>query len=192
MVVLSFSFSMNKLISLNKFTFFLDHLKSYLLPLADKISEQDTRDYTYDGVINKQLFFRAGGLGKLVDDEYGSEIVDESSLAKWIAYKKRDKFMPFFQFEFAVQRRFSAVKFHMVNKESRIEVFSQVKILFSDDGTKFEKELVYLTTAAERHSSSAFIITVPIPDVTTRHVKCIFTQTAQWMLFSEVDFTSGM
>ena len=164
---------------------------SYLLPLADKVVDANTNDYTYDGATNTKLAFKAGGLGKLVDDVYGKDIVSLKSYSKWVAYKKRDKFMPFFQFDFAVKRRFSAVKFHMLNKGSKIQVFSKVRILFSSDGRNFGKEKVYLTTAAERHSSSAFIITVPIPEVIAKHIKCIFTQNAELMLFSEVDFASG-
>lgn len=160
--------------------------------MADKLSEQNTVDYSYDGSVDTKLAFKAGGVGKLVDDEYGSEILNLQSLSKWVAYRKRDKFMPFIQFDFAVKRRFSAVKFHMINKDSNIQVFSQVKVLFSNDGRQFAKELIYLTTAAERHSSSAFVITVPVPEVIAKYVKCIFTQTAQWMLFSEIDFTSGI
>ena len=159
--------------------------------MADKLADQDTRDYTYDGITDTKLAFKAGGLGKLVDDEYGSEILDSSSLSKWIAYKKRDNFMPFVQFDFAVKRRFSAVKFHVINKGSNIQVFSKVNIHFSTDGKNFERQFVYLTTAAERHSSSAFIITVQLSNVIAKHIKCIFTQNTKWMLFSEVEFTSG-
>jgi len=166
-------------------------LLSYLLPLADKFAGQNTKDYTYDGATNTKLAFKAGGLGKLTDDEYGSNAFATLSLSKWIAYKKRITFMPFFQFDFASKRRFSAVKFHMINRGSNIQVFSKVSILFSNDGTKFDRERIYLTTAAERHSSSDFIITVTLPNVIAKHLKCVFTQSAEWMLFSEVDFTTA-
>ena len=159
--------------------------------MADKFADQNTKDYTYDGATNTKLAFKAGGLGKLADDEYGSNDFKALSLSKWIAYKKRIKFMPFFQFDFASKRRFSAVKFHMINRGSKIQVFSKASIHFSNDGTKFDREQVYLTTAAERHSSSAFIITVTLPNVIAKHVKCVFTQNAEWMLFSEVDFSTG-
>ena len=159
--------------------------------MADKVAEQNTKDYTYDGLTNAKLAFKAGGLGKLSDDEYGNDNLDSFSLSKWVAYLKRDQFMPFIQFEFAVERRFSAVKFHMINKGSNIQVFSKVSIRFSNDGREFGRELVYQTTAAERHSSSAFIITVPLQNIIAKYMKCIFTQSAKWMLFSEVDFTSG-
>ena len=169
-----------------------DGLVSYLLPLANKINNVQTLDDPYDGTTDKQLLFKAGGLGKLADDTYGTTRIGSTTAAKWIAYKKRSKFKPFFQFEFAALRRFTAIKFHTINKGSNIKVFTQVKVLFSNDGRKFGQEKFYSTSAAERLSSSAFIITVPVPDVVAKFVKCVFSQPGEWMLFSEVDFTSGM
>ncbi|XP_065052970.1 discoidin domain-containing receptor tyrosine kinase B-like isoform X2 [Rhopilema esculentum] len=163
-----------------------DRLVSYLLPLANKFGEFQTTDHVYDGETDTQLEFKAGGLGKLVDDEYGDATIGN----KWVAFKKRQKFMPFFQFDFGIKRRFNAIKFHMINKGSNIQVFSQVKIQFSEDGRIFGKEQIYLTTAAERHSSSAFVITVSIPEIVAKVVKCIFTQSAEWMMFSEIEFSA--
>eukprot|EP00112_Aurelia_sp_Birch-Aquarium-sp1_P003564 Seg140.2 transcript_id=Seg140.2/GoldUCD/mRNA.D3Y31 product="Discoidin domain-containing receptor 2" protein_id=Seg140.2/GoldUCD/D3Y31 len=167
-----------------------DGLVSYLLPLANKFNNLQTLDNTYDGSADKQLSYKAGGLGKLADDTYGATRIGSTTSSKWIAYKKRSKFKPFFQFEFAAQRRFSAIKFHTINKGSDIKVFTQVKVLFSNDGRKFGQEKLYSTSAAERLSSSAFIITIPVSDVVAKFIKCVFSQPGEWMLFSEVDFTS--
>ncbi len=168
-----------------------DGLISYQLLLANDMQGKRTTDDSYDGATSSLLSVKGAGLGKLTDDSYGTSVIGTTLSSNWIAYRKKTKFSPFFLFDFETKRRFSAIKFHMLNKGSNIKVFSRVQILFSDDRRKFEKEATYFTSAAERLSSAAFVITVPLNHVVAKFIKCVFTQPKEWMLFSEVDFTSG-
>eukprot|EP00794_Sanderia_malayensis_P003008 gene3008-3466_t len=167
-----------------------DGLISYQLPFANDMQGVKTTDNVYDGSTSQLLSYKASGLGKLTDDDYGTPQLGDSLSSKWIAYKRRAQFSPFFQFDFKSKRRFSAIKFHMLNKGSSIKVFTQVQVLFSTDGKLFGNEAKYLTTAAERMSLAAFVITVPINRIIAKNIKCVFAQPKDWMLFSEVDFIS--
>lgn len=186
--------------------YFLDGLISYRISQgnlrANKPGWSSLRDKGYDGT---RLAFGAkvgvlyDGLGQLADGVMGhfAEWNDTGNpeWIDWIGWQDTVTAEPTVTFEFSSLRRFSSVRFHILNLPGLHEkmLFSKVVLSFSKDGEYFAWKTIYEPSMAKRTAmcNKAFWIVVNLEGHVGKDVTCDFQYYGWWVLISEVEFESG-
>lgn len=184
----------------------LDSLISYRISQGNlrtnKPGWSSLRDKGYDGTRLK-FGAKAGmlyyGLGQLTDGVTG-RVADwndtgNANWIDWIGWKDTVTAKPTVTFEFSSLRRFSSVRFHILNLPGLHEkmLFSKVVLSFSKDGEYFAWKTIYEPSMTKRASMSnrAFWIEVNLEGLVGKDVACEFQYYGWWVLISEVEFESG-
>lgn len=160
------------------------------------------RDKGYDGnrlAFGPKLGLLYNGLGQLSDGVTGN-LADWNDTGnpdwiKWIGWKDSLTPDPTITFHFSALRRFSSVRFHILNLPGRHEkmLFSKVILSFSKDGEYFAWKTIYEPSITKRTSmcNRAFWIEVNLEGHVGKDVTCDFQYYGWWVLISEVEFESG-
>ena len=160
------------------------------------------RDKGYDGnrlAFGTKLGLLYNGLGQLTDGVTGN-LADWNDTGnpdwiKWIGWKDSLTPDPTVTFHFSALRRFSSVRFHILNLPGQHEkmLFSKVILSFSKDGEYFAWKTIYEPSITKRTSmcNRAFWIEVNLEGHVGKDVTCDFRYYGRWVLISEVEFESG-
>lgn len=160
------------------------------------------RDKGYDGnrlAFGTKLGLLYNGLGQLSDGVTGN-LADWNDTGnpdwiKWIGWKDSLTPDPTITFHFSALRRFSSVRFHILNLPGQHEkmLFSKVILSFSKDGEYFAWKTIYEPSISKRTSmcNRAFWIEVNLEGHVGKDVTCDFQYYGWWVLISEVEFESG-
>lgn len=159
------------------------------------------RDKGYDGnrlAFGTKLGLLYNGLGQLSDGVTGN-LADWNDTGnpdwiKWIGWKDSLTPDPTITFHFSALRRFSSVRFHILNLPGQHEkmLFSKVILSFSKDGEYFAWKTIYEPSITKRTSmcNRAFWIEVNLEGHVGKDVTCDFQYYGWWVLISEVEFES--
>ncbi|XP_078376446.1 epithelial discoidin domain-containing receptor 1-like isoform X1 [Oculina patagonica] len=159
------------------------------------------RDNGYDGT---RLAFGAKigvlyrGLGQLTDGVIGRNAdwndTGNPNWIDWIGWQDSLTADPTVTFEFSSLRKFSSVRFHILNLPGYHEkmLFSKVVLSFSRDGEYFAWKTIYEPSMAKRTGmcNKAFWIEVNLDGSIGKHLTCDFLYYGRWVLISEVEFES--
>ena len=169
---------------------------------ANKPGWSSLRDKGYDGT---RLAFGAkvgvlyNGLGQLTDGVTGHVAnwndTGNQNWIDWIGWQDSVTADPTVTFHFSSLRRFSSVRFHILNLPGQHEkmLFSKVILSFSKDGEYFAWKTIYEPSMNKRTSmyNQAFWIKVNLEGHIGKDVTCDFQYYGWWVLISEVEFESG-
>lgn len=159
------------------------------------------RDNGYDGTrlaFGKKIGVLYRGLGQLTDGVIGrnADWNDTGNLIwiDWIGWQDSKTSDPTVTFEFSSLRKFSSIRFHVLNLPSHHEkmLFSKVVLSFSRDGEYFAWKTIYEPSMAKRSTlrNKAVWIEVNLDGNIGKHVTCEFVYYGWWVLISEVEFKS--
>ncbi|CAG9558828.1 unnamed protein product [Danaus chrysippus] len=166
---------------------------SYSMPKGDQRSNGvELTDIIYDGQWGEEL---RGGLGQLVDGQFGGDEIREASKnSVWVGWRNDSRpTPPVMIFEFDKVREFSAVHLYCNNKFMRdVQVFSEAIISFSIGGRQFQPEPVRFTTIENNIFESARNVTIKLHHRIGRWVRIELRFAATWILISEVVFDSDV
>lgn len=160
------------------------------------------RDNGYDGTrlaFGTKIGVLYHGLGQLTDGVIGRNAdwndTGNPNWIDWIGWQDSLTDDPTVTFEFSSLRKFSSVRFHILNLPGYHEkmLFSKVVLSFSRDGEYFAWKTIYEPSMAKRTAMSnrAFWIEVNLDGNIGRYVTCDFLYYGWWVLISEVEFESG-
>ncbi|KAG6458538.1 discoidin domain-containing receptor 2 isoform X2 [Manduca sexta] len=166
---------------------------SYSMPKGNKRSNGvELTDMIYDGVWGEEL---RGGLGQLVDGQFGSdEIREAAKKSAWVGWRNDSRpAPPVITFEFDKVREFSAVHLYCNNKFMRdVQVFSEAVISFSIGGRHFQDEPIHYTHASDNIFESARNVSIKLHHRIGKWVRIELSFAARWILISEVVFDSDV
>lgn len=139
------------------------------------------------------------GLGQLTDGVIGRNAdwndTGNPIWIDWIGWQDSKTSDPTVTFEFSSLRKFSSIRFHVLNLPSHHEkmLFSKVVLSFSRDGEYFAWKTIYEPSMAKRSTlrNKAVWIEVNLDGNIGKHVTCEFVYYGWWVLISEVEFKSG-
>lgn len=159
------------------------------------------RDNGYDGTrlsFGTKVGVLYHGLGQLTDGVIGrsADWNDTGNLnwIDWIGWQDSLTADPTVTFEFSSLRKFSCIRFHVLNLPGHHEkmLFSKVVLSFSRDGEYFAWKTIFEPSMAKRTAMSnrAFWIKVNLDGNIGKYVTCDFLYYGWWVLISEVEFES--
>jgi len=182
-----------------------DGLVSYRISQGNlrenRLGWSSLRDKGYDGTrlaYGSKVGVLYNGLGQLTDGVTG-RVADWNDTGNpnwidWIGWKDTVTADPTVTFQFSSLRRFSRVRFHILNLPGQHEkmLFSKVILSFSKDGEYFAWKTIYQPSMAKRTSmcNKAFWIEVNLEGHLGKDVTCDFQYYGWWVLISEVEFES--
>lgn len=160
------------------------------------------RDNGYDGTrlaFGTKIGVLYRGLGQLTDGVIGRNAdwndTGNPNWIDWIGWQDSLTADPTVTFEFSSLRKFSSVRFHILNLPGVHEkmLFSKVVLSFSRDGEYFAWKTIYEPSMAKRTGmcNKAFWIEVNLDENIGKHMTCDFLYYGRWVLISEVEFESG-
>ena len=160
------------------------------------------RDNGYDGTrlsFGTKVGVLYHGLGQLTDGVIGrnADWNDTGNInwIDWIGWQDSLTADPTVTFEFSSLRKFSCVRFHVLNLPGHHEkmLFSKVVLSFSRDGEYFAWKTIFEPSMGKRTalSNRAFWIKVNLDGNIGKYVTCDFLYYGWWVLISEVEFESG-
>ncbi|XP_013146480.1 PREDICTED: discoidin domain-containing receptor 2-like isoform X1 [Papilio polytes] len=166
---------------------------AYSMPKGDKRSNGiELTDMTYDGQWGEDL---KGGLGQLVDGQYGGDEIREAARnSAWVGWKKESRpNPPVITFEFDKVREFSAVHFFCNNRFMRdVQVFSEAIITFSIGGRHFQDEPIRYTYVEDSIFENSRNVSIKLHHRIGKWVRIELRFAASWILISEVVFDSDV
>ncbi|XP_050360941.1 discoidin domain-containing receptor 2-like isoform X1 [Nymphalis io] len=166
---------------------------SYSMPKGDKRSNGvELTDMIYDGQWGDEL---RGGLGQLVDGQFGGdEIREAAKTSAWVGWRNDSRpNPPVIVFEFDKVREFSAVHLYSNNKFMRdVQVFSEAVISFSIGGRHFQDEPIRYTTNEDNIFESSRNVSIKLHHRIGKWVRIELHFSARWILISEVLFDSDV
>ena len=175
-----------------QFIVFISGLVSYSMPQGDvRGGVYNFTDAIYDGILNNRIL--SFGLGMLTDGRLAlSDYVDTNGFG-WIGWRKNYTPEPYIIFEFLETRIFHSVTFHCnVRDRTRIKLFSKVTVSFNVDGISYDASLSYEPeNVSSGHVWMNHNVTVDLCQHIGKFVKLNFTYRGDWILISEVTFSSG-
>ncbi|KAJ7386776.1 DNA damage responsive protein [Desmophyllum pertusum] len=159
------------------------------------------RDNGYDGTrlaFGTKIGVLYRGLGQLADGVIGRNAewndTGNPNWIDWIGWQDSRTTDPTVTFKFSSSRKFSSVRFHVLNLPGHNEkmLFSKVVLSFSRDGEYFAWKTIYEPSMTKRTSLSnkAFWIQVNLEGNIGKYVTCDFLYYGWWVLISEVEFES--
>ncbi|CAH0715978.1 unnamed protein product, partial [Brenthis ino] len=166
---------------------------SYSMPKGDKRSNGvELTDMIYDGQWGEEL---RGGLGQLVDGQFGGDEIREAAKSSaWVGWRNDSRpYSPVLTFEFDKVREFSAVHLYCNNKFMRdVQVFSEAVISFSIGGRHFQDEPIRYTTVEDNIFESSRNVSIKLHHRIGKWVRIELHFSARWILISEVLFDSDV
>ncbi|XP_045034749.1 discoidin domain-containing receptor tyrosine kinase B isoform X1 [Daphnia magna] len=166
---------------------------SYSAPQGDVFRSVDLIDESYDGIIENG--FLKGGLGQLTDGRVGSHGVDDFGY-EWVGWQNKTnapRLSPLeLTFEFQGVRNFSRIDVFANNDyHKNIQVFSELRVLFSIGGRQFpSSSCVIYSYMPDRFLADARNVSIHLGFKMARYLKLQFTFAAEWLVISELYFTS--
>ncbi|XP_028032139.1 discoidin domain-containing receptor 2 [Bombyx mandarina] len=166
---------------------------SYSMPKGDRRSNGiELTDMIYDGQWGEEL---RGGLGQLVDGQFGSDDIREASKnSAWVGWRNDSRpDPPVIIFEFDKVREFSAVHIFCNNKFMRdVLVFSEAIISFSIGGRHFQDEPIHYTYVQDKIFENARNVSIKLHHRIGKWVRIELQFAARWILVSEIVFDSDV
>ncbi|CAG5039229.1 unnamed protein product [Parnassius apollo] len=166
---------------------------AYSMPKGDKRSNGiELTDMIYDGQWGEEL---RGGLGQLVDGQYGGDEIREAARnSAWVGWKKELRLNPpVITFEFDKVREFSAVHLYCNNRFMRdVQVFSEAIISFSIGGRHFQDEPIRYTYVEDSIFENSRNVSIKLHHRIGKWVRIELRFAASWILISEVVFDSDV
>ncbi|CAH1372606.1 discoidin domain-containing receptor 2-like [Tenebrio molitor] len=167
---------------------------SYSAPEGSEPS-QGLYDSSYDGVrSNGEL---EGGLGRLVDGEFGADNfrldIGYGKGNGWISWKNDSNLNGYVEltFEFDQIRNFSEVHLFTNNFFSRnVQVFSKAKVMFSIGGRFYNGATLSYSYMPDRVLENARNVSINLHQRLARFIKLRLFFADRWMMLSEVAFDS--
>ena len=140
------------------------------------------------------------GLGQLVDGVLGVPAdwndTHDTKWIEWIGWRDTVTQRPSVTFQFSSLRRFTALRFHVLNYPGIEEkmLFSKVVISFSKDGEYYAWKVIYGPGITKRRQmkDKAFWVHVDLTNNVGQYVTCEFYYQGWWALISEVQFESSV
>ncbi|XP_072930702.1 discoidin domain-containing receptor 2 isoform X1 [Epargyreus clarus] len=166
---------------------------SYSMPKGNKRSNGvELTDTIYDGQWGEDL---RGGLGQLVDGQFGGDEIREAAKnLAWVGWRNDSKLAPpVLIFEFDKVREFSAVHLYCNNKFMRdVQVFSEAIISFSIGGRHFQDEPIKYTYLEDKIFEYSRNVSIKLHHRIGKWVRIELHFSARWILISEVVFDSDV
>ncbi|CAH2034880.1 unnamed protein product, partial [Iphiclides podalirius] len=166
---------------------------AYNMPKGDKRSNGiELTDMIYDGQWGEEL---RGGLGQLVDGQYGGDEIREAARnSAWVGWRKEARpNPPVITFEFDKVREFSTVHLYCNNRFMRdVQVFSEAIITFSIGGRHFQDEPIRYTYVEDSIFESSRNVSIKLHHRIGKWVRIELRFAASWILISEVVFDSDV
>ncbi|XP_064215339.1 discoidin domain-containing receptor 2 isoform X2 [Tribolium castaneum] len=167
---------------------------SYSIPEGSEPS-QGLYDSSYDGTRNDGTL--EGGLGRLVDGEFGADNfrldIGYGKGNGWIAWKNDTSANGYVEltFEFDQIRNFSEVYLFTNNFFSRnVQVFSKAKVMFSIGGRFYNGPTLSYSYMPDRVLENARNVSINLHQRLARFIKLRLFFADRWMMLSEVAFDS--
>ncbi|KAM3968693.1 tyrosine kinase-like protein [Aphomia sociella] len=166
---------------------------SYSMPKGNKRSNGvELTDMIYDGQWGEEL---RGGLGQLVDGQFGGDEIREAAKnSAWVGWRNDSKpTPPVITFEFDKVREFSTVHLYCNNKFMRdVQVFSEAIISFSIGGRHFQNEPIRYTYVQDNIFENSRNVSIKLHHRIGKWVRIELRFSARWILISEVVFDSDV
>ncbi|XP_043242670.1 discoidin domain-containing receptor 2-like [Amphibalanus amphitrite] len=171
-------------------------------PLAYSVRQGDAYspeislgDLSFDGEVRRGFLSR--GLGQLSDGMVGGDsFLDDRGYGKgyeWVGWANNasQQYPIEITFEFDAVRNFSQVSlFTNVHYSRGIQIFSLVRVFFSDGGKLYQWSPVVFYPRAVRANGETRNISISLGGRAARFVKIQLFFSARWILISEIRFTS--
>ncbi|XP_065161564.1 discoidin domain-containing receptor 2-like isoform X1 [Atheta coriaria] len=165
---------------------------SYTAPVGGEAS-QGLWDSSYDG--RPALGEMQGGLGRLVDGEYGADNyrldIGYGKGNGWVGWRNDSVQDGYVELVFAFDqvRNFSAVHLFTNNFFSKnVQVFSKAKVMFSIGGTYYNGKTLSYSYMPDRVLENARNVTIRLHERLARFVKIRLYFADRWIMLSEVSF----
>ncbi|XP_060809572.1 discoidin domain-containing receptor 2 isoform X2 [Amyelois transitella] len=165
---------------------------AYSMPKGNKKSNGvELTDMIYDGQWGDEL---KGGLGQLVDGQFGGDEIREAAKnSAWVGWRNDSTTPPVITFEFDKVREFSAVHLFCNNKFMRdVQVFSEAIISFSIGGRHFQNDPIRYTYVEDKIFESSRNVSIKLHHRIGKWVRIELRFSARWILISEVVFDSDV
>ncbi|XP_031767300.1 discoidin domain-containing receptor 2-like isoform X3 [Galleria mellonella] len=166
---------------------------SYSMPKGNKRSNGvELTDMIYDGQWGEEL---RGGLGQLVDGQFGGDEIREAAKnSAWVGWRNDSRpTPPIITFEFDKVREFSAVHLYCNNKFMRdVQVFSEAIISFSIGGRHFQNEPIRYTYVQDNIFENSRNVSIKLHHRIGKWVRIELHFSARWILISEIVFDSDV
>ncbi|XP_047524285.1 discoidin domain-containing receptor 2-like isoform X1 [Pieris napi] len=166
---------------------------AYSMPKGDiRSNDVGLTDSIYDGQWGEEL---KGGLGKLVDGQFGGDEIREAAKnLAWVGWRNDSRpTPPVITFEFDKVREFSAVHIFCNNKFMRdVQVFSEAIISFSIGGRHFQDEPIRYASVGDNIFENSRNVSIKLHHRIGKWVRIEMRFSARWILISEVVFDSDV
>ena len=149
------------------------------------------KDWGYDGLTKNH--FLSSGLGMLTDGNLAPEDYIASGGLGWIGWSVKDTPAPYVIFEFMETRIFRSVIIHCnIRDRTKINLFSKVVVEFNVDVVSFDANLTHKPEAVSSGLRwMNYNVTINLCQHIGKLVRLNFTYGGDWILISEVTFSSG-
>ncbi|XP_076248235.1 discoidin domain-containing receptor 2-like [Calliopsis andreniformis] len=152
---------------------------------------RNVEDLSYDGIERNSLL--TNGLGQLTDGILGdiSEILSSSTNGtNWVGWTDRDSVQLIFEFQ--ELREFENCTIHVARlSELKIEMFSSLRVWFSNDGEDYQSDADILETPSDSGSLTTDGIvsaSIALQSKIGKFVKLELSLASKWLLLSEISF----
>ncbi|XP_026318055.1 discoidin domain-containing receptor 2-like [Hyposmocoma kahamanoa] len=166
---------------------------AYSMPKGNKRNNGiELTDTIYDGQWGDEL---RGGLGQLVDGQFGGDDIREATKnSPWVGWRNDSwPTPPVITFEFDKVREFSAVHLYCNNRFMRdVQVFSEAIISFSIGGRHFQDEPIRYTHIEDNIFENSRNVTIKLHHRIGKWVRIELRFAARWILISEIVFDSDI
>ncbi|KAI5640330.1 protein tyrosine kinase domain-containing protein [Phthorimaea operculella] len=163
------------------------------MPKGNKRSNGvELTDTIYDGQWGEEL---RGGLGQLVDGQFGGDEIREAAKnSAWVGWRNDSRpNPPVITFEFDKVREFSAVHIYCNNRFMRdVQVFSEAIISFSVGGSHFQDDPIRYTHTEDNIFENSRNVSIKLHHRIGKWVRIELRFSARWILVSEVVFDSDV
>ena len=176
------------------FVFLLNYsgLVAYQMPQGNaRGGRYNFTDSRYDGLTKNN--FLSSGLGMLTDGNLAPEDYIDSDGLGWIGWNVKDTPAPYVIFEFIEPRIFHSVTIHCnIRDPMKVNLFSKVVVEFNVNVVSFDANLTHKPEAVSSGSSwMNYNVTINLCRQIGKLVKLNFTYGGDWILISEVTFSSS-
>ncbi|KAJ2954053.1 hypothetical protein O0L34_g2266 [Tuta absoluta] len=166
---------------------------AYSMPKGNKRSNGvELTDTIYDGQWGEEL---RGGLGQLVDGQFGGDEIREAAKnSAWVGWRNDSRpNPPVITFEFDKVREFSAVHLYCNNRFMRdVQVFSEAIMSFSIGGSHFQDDPIRYTHTEDKIFEYSRNVSIKLHHRIGKWVRIELRFSARWILVSEVVFDSDV
>ncbi|XP_041481555.1 discoidin domain-containing receptor 2-like [Lytechinus variegatus] len=172
----------------------LDHLKSYSMPIGDTRGDYVFEDDMYDGYTFEGQ--RMNGLGQLTDGMLGHSNYRLSPYNvpqgyEWVGWRNTTHPNPEITFEFDSLRNFTSLGFHVNNYfTNNVEIFEAIEVMFSVRKGHYSPRAIYEPIRPDSDHQDARWITVNLRHRVAQWLKVRLIHRGKWILISEVSFES--